>query len=847
MKSKNIAILSLLLATAYWVAEAALHSAVFHQGSFSDNLLPDAPHEIWMRTFTFVVLVCFGFVAQFLNDKSVGTESRRGLEQFKRLMDESPEAVGIHQHGKPVYANAAALKLLGANSFAEIVGRDILAFVHPDDREEADKRIHRITGKGERAYRVEEKLLRPNGEPFLAEVTAIPVEFDGGKAVMVMGRDIEERKRWENELKASLELAAAARAEAEATRKREHEHARLLERFFRHTHDSIVLLDNTFNFIRVNQAYATACGRDADDFPGHNLFELYPSPLIEEFRKVAETGVSFQAYAHPFIFPDHPEWGETYWDLSLVPISDANGRVELLLFTLKDVTDRHRAERALVRSERILNTIGACNELMVRATSEAELLNGMVRMLVETGEYCMAWVGYAEQDEQKSVSPQAYAGNGAEFFARARFSWGDNEHGRGPTGRAIRSGKRVIEHDIEQAECRPWCDHASTCGYASCIALPLFDDKRVYGTLSIYADKLDVFRQDEVRLLEQLAGDLSYGINNLRESLARNHAEKRLEESEKRYRLILDNAADAVLIADPEMRITYANEQTRRLLGYDDDELLAMAFQDITPLDKLDEMLSKFGQVRAFGHLRTEVDQLRKDGSMFPAELNAVQLPDGNFFGSFRDITNRKRNERQLAEYVTMLEEAMEGTLQAVSNMVEQRDPYTAGHERRVGTIAADIAREMGWPEDKCRELQLTGLVHDIGKIGIPAEILSKPGRLNATEYELVKSHVERGYEILKDVKFPLPIANIIHQHHERMDGSGYPQGLKGEDTLPEARILAVADVLESMASHRPYRPALGVEVALDEITGNRGSKFDAEVVDALLRLIQEQGYQLPV
>ena len=846
MKSKKIAIFSLLLAAAYWFAEAALHSTVFHRGSFAHNLFPDTSHEIWMRTFTFSLFIGFGFITQSLNDKRISAETRRSQEQFKRLMDESPEAIGIHQQGKPVYANAAALKLLGANSFEEIAGRDILAFVHPDDREEADERIHRIISKGEHSYCIEEKLQRFNGETFLAEVTAIPVEFDGRQAVMVEARNIEERKHWENELKASMELAAAAKVEAEDARKREHEHAKLLERFFQHTHDGIVLLDSEFNFIRVNQAYAKVCNRNVDEFPGRNHFEMYPSPLIEEFRKVVATGVSFQAYARPFTFPDHPEWGETYWDLSLVPIFDASGEVELLLFTLKDVTDRKRAERSLIRTERILNTIGACNQLLVRAASETELLNGMVQLLVDTGGYCMAWVGYAEQDEQKSVSPQAFTGNGAEFFVRARFSWGDNEHGREPTGKAIRSGERVIEHDIEKAECHPWCEHAATYGFASCIALPLCDDENVYGSLSIYADKSDAFQQEEVQLLEQLANDLSYGINSLRASAARSHAEKKLEETEKRFQLILDNAADAVLIVDSEQRLIYANEQAQRLLGYDEEALLEMSIREITPPGEAEEMLSKFGQVEAFGHLRSEVDLLHKDGGVFPAELNAVQLPDGNFFGSFRDITSRKRSERQLTEYVSMLEDTMQGTLQAVSNMVEQRDPYTAGHERRVGTIAEDIARELGWPESRCKELQLIGLVHDIGKIGIPAEILSKPGRLSAMEYALVQTHVERGYEILKDVKFPLPIAEIIHQHHERMDGSGYPQGLKGENILLEARILAVADVLESMASHRPYRPALGIELALQEITGNREVKFDADVVDALLRLVHEKGYQLP-
>lgn len=212
-----------------------------------------------------------------------------------------------------------------------------------------------------------------------------------------------------------------------------------------------------------------------------------------------------------------------------------------------------------------------------------------------------------------------------------------------------------------------------------------------------------------------------------------------------------------------------------------------------------------------------------------------------------QDITERQHAEEKIAAYLQQLEGTMRGTLQAVANMVDLRDPYTAGHERRVGMIAADIAREMGWSEERCQNLQLIGLIHDIGKIAIPAEILSKPTRLTQLEYEMIKTHAEKGYEILKHVQFPLPIAEIIREHHERMDGSGYPRGLKGEEILPEARVLAVADVLESMASHRPYRPSLGIDAAAQEIEQHRGIWFDAAVVDAMLRLIREQGYPLPL
>ncbi|KAB7738877.1 PAS domain S-box protein [Parvibaculum sedimenti] len=190
-------------------------------------------------------------------------------------------------------------------------------------------------------------------------------------------------------------------------------------------------------------------------------------------------------------------------------------------------------------------------------------------------------------------------------------------------------------------------------------------------------------------------------------------------------------------------------------------------------------------------------------------------------------------------EYTANMAEAMEGTIAAVANTVEMRDLYTAGHQRRVTEIAEAIARKMGLPADRIRGLHFAGLVHDLGKINVPAEILSKPARLTDVEYELIKTHPQTGYDILKHVKFPWPIAQIILQHHERMDGSGYPNGLKGDEILLEARIIAVADVIDAMTSHRPYRPALGLEAALAEIKQGSGTIYDPSVVKACVEVIE--------
>ena len=203
------------------------------------------------------------------------------------------------------------------------------------------------------------------------------------------------------------------------------------------------------------------------------------------------------------------------------------------------------------------------------------------------------------------------------------------------------------------------------------------------------------------------------------------------------------------------------------------------------------------------------------------------------------------RLDKNLHSTLDHLRSSMNSTVEAISSMVEMRDPYTAGHERRVAQLSCAIAVEMGLPERQIEGLRVISFLHDIGKIAVPAEILSKPNRLTEIELAMVKAHAQSGYDILKNLEFPWPVAQAVLQHHERLDGSGYPQGLKGEDIILEARILMVADVVEAMSSHRPYRSAIGLDAALAEITAKRGKFFDEQVVDACVSLFTEKGFKL--
>lgn len=330
--------------------------------------------------------------------------------------------------------------------------------------------------------------------------------------------------------------------------------------------------------------------------------------------------------------------------------------------------------------------------------------------------------------------------------------------------------------------------------------------------------------------------------------------EQALRESEQRFRSMIEQTGSGVYIRR-DAHYIYVNPSYCEIVGWTAEQLLGqpvLRFIDPDDTEQRERIRQAWAELHSSAKqsVSYEVTMLRGDGEQITLGLHAKLLTwDDGLPATIvivEDITERKRSEAQIAAYVQQLEGSMKATLQAVSNMVELRDPYTAGHERKVGIIAEQIALQMGWSATRCEMLELAGLVHDIGKIAVPSEILSKPSRLSPMEMELVKMHPQAGYDILKDVPFPMPVAEIIRQHHERMDGSGYPRGLKGDEIMPEARVLAVADVVESMSAHRPYRPAQGIDAALAEIEAGSGRLYDPEVVKATLRLLRDQGYQLP-
>ena len=332
---------------------------------------------------------------------------------------------------------------------------------------------------------------------------------------------------------------------------------------------------------------------------------------------------------------------------------------------------------------------------------------------------------------------------------------------------------------------------------------------------------------------------------------AHKKSERVLAESEQRFRSVVEQSLAGIYIIQ-DGRFVYVNPRFAEIFGYASvSELIGVeptslvAEQDrATVAENIRSRIEGGAQSISYGFTA-----VRKDGSLIDVGVHGARATHGGhpaIIGLMQDVSEKKRAEEQIQRYVAQLEHAFMNTIEVVTTLVEMRDPYTAGHEKRVALIATAIGTEMGLDTHRIEGLRVGGYVHDIGKIIVPAEILSKPGKISAAEYELIKGHPKAGYDILKNVDFPWPVADIAHQHHERMDGSGYPRGLKGDEILLEARIIAVADVIEAMSAHRPYRPGFGIEKALEEIERRRGSFYDPQVVDACLRLFREQGYVLP-
>jgi PAS domain S-box-containing protein/putative nucleotidyltransferase with HDIG domain len=1274
------------------------------------------------------------------NERKQAEAALRGLEEQYHLLFETMSQGVIFQDagGRIISANPAALKILGLTD-DQITGRTPYdprwRAIHEDgsDYSGAEHPSMLALKSGETVKNARMGIFNPAEERYhWISIDAVPLTMPGEEKpyrVYTTLTDITE----------SL-FAHKAIMESESR----------LHAVLENTDDAIFSIDRDFRLITAN----SSAKRHYKDATGHNLIEgmdmlsQVPRERIPFWHSMRDHALKEKRST--FTTRYDMEAGSYDVEFSVFPIVSASGYVTGFSFFGRDVTEKKRAAETINRNSRLFQMLFLCNEAMVHARHEQELLQNICRVLVETGGYRMAWVGYALDDENKTIKPAACFGTDDTYLNSINVSWADNDRGKGPAGKAVRTGHTVICQDIaKDADYQPWYEAASRQGYAGKVSLPLKEAERVFGVLNIYAPSPGFFIEDEVKLLEQLADDMAFGIGSLRADRQRQDAEASLRESEEKYRTVLDEMDEAYYEIDAQGNYTFFNDSLCRQMGYTREELKGLNYKSYTPeqdwkkkvalysevfrtgipahnvplvnikkdgtllyvedsilpirnekgeitglrglahdissrrkaeaalrkseekyrtiLEDMDEayyeidaqgnytfindsLWKQFGYTRdemtgmsykaytpaeerkkvvsifsrvfntgtpaynelltfmrkggeliyveesifpirdeqgtitglrglihdmterrkseeelkkralfldsaydsviafnqagdivyanetasisrgytvaemqsmnirklvpaeniailedrletiaTLGELSFEVIHLAKDGhkldvearirsidvegsrlyvavyrditarrkmqqelvnsetryrsiietagaaviainlagnltyvndlgcetvgysreellgkpfsdlvhpddrskivepftrtagtsevtgkglalefralhrdgsivwfyanptrmivdgetvgfsavmpnitklknaeaalqeseqryrSLFennPVSVNmqdaygrfisvndatcritgysreeilamppekmivpenvemgrqhfiralrgepqtyeqAIMGKNGNIiilnvtnssvevdnkivgiYSVSEDITERKKAEADLKAALEMVNATLEGTIEAIAVMSELRDPYTAGHQRLVTQLAVAIACELDVPAEQIQALRVAGLLHDVGKVYVPSEILSKPGKLSDLELNLAKAHAEAGYDIVKTIKFPWPVAHIIRQHHERMDGSGYPQGLKGDQIVLEARILAVADVVEAMMAHRPYRPALGIDKALEEITGKRGILYYVPAVDACVLLFREKGF----
>jgi len=352
----------------------------------------------------------------------------------------------------------------------------------------------------------------------------------------------------------------------------------------------------------------------------------------------------------------------------------------------------------------------------------------------------------------------------------------------------------------------------------------------------------DALRMDELIELRQRVAELEMADSEHQQAAEELRRLKEFNEG------IVHNMTEGIVAEDAEGYITFVNPAAADLLGYLPEELLNQRWMIIVPPDQ-HPSVQVAEERRALGEAdRYELQLIRKDGTLVPVLVSSSpRVEDGRFAGTlavFTDITEQKRVEEELQRSLERLRRTFNGTIHALVLAIRTRNPYTAGHQRRVAQLACAIANEMGLPEEQIEGIRMAGLIHDVGKISIPAEILSNPDGITEFEYGIIKAHPQIGYDILKGVEFPWPVGEIVLQHHERLDGSGYPQGLSGDEILLEARIIGVADVVDAMSSHQPYRAARGLDKALEEISQNSGALYDPGAVGACLKLFKQKGFK---
>ena len=599
----------------------------------------------------------------------------------------------------------------------------------------------------------------------------------------------------------------------------------------------VLFKDRQGRWIWMNQSFIKEMDLPPrEEILGKHTQDLLPESkdLCREDREVVARGEPLLGLLRKVTLPS----GRKRWHLTdKIPIKTPGSGVAGVAVFIRDVTEQREAQRKLERLNRVLEAVLDVNQLMVREKlGRNHLLNEICGILVKGQCYESVWIilldpqtGYlldvfslteTKAEIKRCLSPQFVSHlttDSKDGFSAIKY---EDLLRKGWQLPKRYTGKVLISSRLEHG-------------------------KKTYGVICASLPRNVELEIKEKDLFLTLANDIAYALHKLddRDELRR---EKIFWEK------LFNVSPEGVVLCAPDGRVLRVNNAFCHIFRFSSpEEVIGKNIDSIVADEITFEEARSFTEAAARGE-RVSVESVRQrvDGTLIDVSILGIPIKIdedlAGVYAIYRDITDKKMYERAMKENIATLFRVWRQTIELIASVSELRDPYTAGHQKRVAELAKFMAMKMRLSPESVDAVEMASLIHDVGKIKVPAEILSKPGPLDEVERLLVETHPQAGYNLLKDIDFPWPVAEIVLQHHERLDGSGYPQGLKGKEILQEARIIAVADVVEAMASGRPYRKALGIEAALKEIKSGRGTLYDEEAVDACLALFEE-GLVIPL
>jgi PAS domain S-box-containing protein len=610
---------------------------------------------------------------------------------LKMALEIMPDPIAIHSEGIIRYVNEACLKLLGAKSKDEIIGKPTLSFVHENYKKFVEERIKNMKSGKVLKSLVEEVFLDLKGNPIYVEVAASPIKFEGKDSVIVVFRNITERKKEEQRL-------------------------------------------------------------------------LHLESLLKSIHKIDQDLLEEKKEKH----------------------------------LLKNICDNLRKVKGYGFA-----WIGKIN-----------------------GKKILPVVEFAEEEFPKKIKKTKAVMPETLIISQNKTIY----------------GKMPYKYD----EYKIWNNLCKELNFKSFCFVPIRVKNKIWGVLSLYAFEDEFFDKEERTFLEEIASAVGMAIYSLELKEEEKKAKKELKISEEKMKALLNALEDSVFSLDKKGRITFFHSKIKDYPISTIKHFFGKTFKEVMPesfSSKLEDAFKKVitGKSAEFEYWINFKEKIL----WFSVKLSPLYYKDKikGVVGVARDITERVLMEADKINTLYKIQSTLESTVMALANAVELRDATTYGHQERTAKLACAIAKKLGLPNEKIEGLRLAAHVHDVGKIGIPAEILSKPGKLLPIEIELIKTHAQKGFELLKNIDFPWPVSQIVLQHSEHIDGSGYPQGLKGDELLEEAKILAVADAIDAMCSHRPYRPALPISEVIKQIKELSGKWYDKKVVEAAIELL-ESGFR---